>query len=75
MSKVTVGQDLEAPIAAAIIAEAIVKISAASEALLKAGLKQETIVTLIHDRSKVSKNNIRIVLNNLADLRKDWTTR
>ncbi len=72
---VVVKQDEQQPIAAEVIAQSIVKISDATKALLSAGLRYETIVALVHDRSGVAKSTIRIVINNLESLRENWTTR
>jgi len=47
------------------IADAIVAIGAAMKAINASRLKRETLVTLIHDSSKVAKGTIRLVLNNL----------
>ena len=71
--KVVVTQP-EEPIAAEIIATAIVKISEATQALLSAGLKRDAIIILIHARSHVGMRDIELVLNNLATLKENWTT-
>lgn len=63
------------PIPAEIIASAIVKISEATTAMLRAGLKYETIVTLVHDNSKVAKRDIRLVLNNLSELKENFCSK
>lgn len=68
-------QDEQAPVAAEIIAQSIVNISKATQALLNSGLKTETIVTLIHAHSFVGKPAIRTVLATLQDLRTLYTTK
>lgn len=55
------------------LVEAIKKISASAQALAKSGLNRRAIVALVHDRSKVAKKTIEIVLNNLEDLAEHYT--
>jgi hypothetical protein len=74
-TKIEVKQDPEAPIAAEVIAKAIIDIDASAKAILTAGLKYETIVTLIHDHSGLSKRDIRLVLNNLTAMRQTWCSK
>jgi hypothetical protein len=74
-TKVEVKQDSEAPIAAEVIAKAIIGIDTSMKAILNAGLKYETIVTLIHDHSGLSKRDIRLVMNNLAAMRQTWCSK
>jgi len=62
----------EAPIAAEIMAKAITDIAAATKEIMSAGLKYETVVTLIHAHSGVSKKDIRLVLNNLVCFKETW---
>ena len=54
-----------------IMAEAIIKISAAMDKMLNApgGLTREAIVILIHEATKVGKPHIRAVLDALPKLR------
>lgn len=54
------------------LAEAVLKISKAMEQINKGPLKRELIVTLIHDKSRINKNTIEIVLNNLDQLGAIW---
>lgn len=73
---VTVKQkDEENPIPVEIIADAIVKISKAMQALNETRLTRRALVTLIHDSSKVSRRDIEIVLNNLDRLEDTWLKR
>jgi hypothetical protein len=74
-TKIEIKQDPEAPIGAEIIAKAIIDIDASAKAILNAGLKYETIVTLIHDHSGLSKRDIRLVMNNLAAMRQTWCSK
>ena len=74
-TQVVVKQDEEKPIATEIIAKAIVDISAATNKMLAAGLKQETIVILVSSRSGISKKNVNIVINCLSSLREIYCTR
>lgn len=57
-----------------ILAASVIKISEAMDRLLNApeGLKQEAIVLLIHDMTKVGKPDIRLVLKALPQLRGYW---
>ena len=65
----TVKQDEEKPIAAEIMAKAIIDIDMAAKKLFAAGLKREALVALIHWQSGVGKPDIRLVLDNLDYLR------
>jgi len=73
--KVTVKQNDDAPVAAEVLATAIIDISDAMRKVNTSGLKRKAIVALIHDQSKISKRAIEIVLNNLESLRQDWCSR
>lgn len=55
-----------------IIAASILEIAQAMKALNSTRLKRSVIVTLIHDRSKIGKRDIELVLNNLASLEEDY---
>ena len=72
---VSVRQDPQEPIAAEVMAKAIIEISDAMKKLSTSGLKRNAIVVLIHDRSGIGKRDIEVVLNNLEMLRADWCTR
>jgi hypothetical protein len=74
-SSVVVKQAADAPVAAEIIAQAIIDISDAAKRLNNAGLKRRAVVALIHDVSGIAKRDIEIVLNNLESLREQWCTR
>jgi hypothetical protein len=65
----------EPPIAPQIIADAIIQIAENTHKALAAGLSKEAIVTLIHAQGGVGKPDIRIVLDNLNNLRRHWCTR
>lgn len=55
-------------VGAVIIESAIVEIAKGMRAIGNSRLKTETIVTLIHDHTKVSKRDIRIVFDALWEL-------
>lgn len=75
MKTVFVKQDEQAPIAAEIMAKAIIDIAEAMERLDNSGLRRKAVVALIHDTSGIGKRDIEIVLNNLELLRTTWCTR
>lgn len=62
----------ETPVAAEIIATAIVDIAKGMKSLNASRLSRRAIVTLIHDHSKVARRDIQIVLNNLDSLEATW---
>lgn len=74
-STVVVKQDEEKPIAAEVMAKAIIDISRATQAILSAGLKYETIVTLVHANSGVPKRDVRLVINNLSEMQAIWCSK
>lgn len=53
-------------------ADSIKKVDLAMQSIADAGIKQETIVTLIKDKygTRINKDDIRAVLNTLGDLKK-----
>ncbi|CAM9720545.1 unnamed protein product, partial [Phaeothamnion confervicola] len=53
-----------------ILITAIVEVAAAMKKIDRSRLRREALVTLIHDSSKIGKPQIRLVLNNLAELEK-----
>lgn len=57
------------PVAKEILAEAIVKIGQAAEALKASGLNEEAIVILLQAKTKVGKRDIETVLHGLRRLR------
>lgn len=71
-AKITVKQDEEKPVAAEIFAKAIVDISDAMKKLNATRLTRAAVVTLIHDRSRLPKYQIELVLNNLDCLEAHW---
>ena len=72
---VIVKQNEQEPIAAEVIAKAIIDISKATKAILGAGLKYETIVTLVHAHSGVAKRDVRLVINNLSEMQAIWCSK
>lgn len=75
MKRVEINQDADQPVAAEVLASAIVRMDAGVKAALSAGLKKATVVTLVHDQTKIPKRDIAAVLDALTDLRSTWTTR
>lgn len=69
---VKIKQDEEQPVVVEVMAQAVIDLSRAAQKLLNGPLKREAIVALIHDRSKVNKGIINIVLNNLEQLESYW---
>lgn len=62
----------QAPVPAKVLAQEIASIGAAMRRLNQTRLKRETVVALIHDRSRIPKKTIEIVLNNLDQLETHW---
>ncbi len=54
------------------IAQNIENIAKSFKALNASRLKRDTIVALIHDRSKIGKSTINVVLNNLELMEDFW---
>jgi hypothetical protein len=75
MNKITVKQQPDEPVAAEVIARAIIDISDSMKKLSTSGLKRKAVVALIHDHSGIRKGDIEIVLNNLEALRETWCSR
>jgi hypothetical protein len=69
MSKIKVTQPVEKPVAKEILAEAIVKIGAAADALRCSGLNEDAIVVLLAAKTGVGKPDVRTVLSGLRQLR------
>jgi hypothetical protein len=59
----------EPPESKEILAAAITRISESFAKLAESGLNREAIIILIHDRTKISKRDIRIILDSLTRLR------
>lgn len=66
--KVKVEQQEGKEVPIIVLAHSIAALAKGYKALTKTDLKQETLVTLLHDHSKVAKRDIRIILNCLDDL-------
>lgn len=62
----------EQPVAAEIIATAIVEIAAGMKKLNESRLTRRAIVTLISQNSKIGHETINIILNNLDELEVTW---
>lgn len=71
-AKLNVIQNDGEEIAAEVIAQSIVDISHAMKVLNGTRLTRAAIVTLIHEKSKVARKTIEIVLNNLDSLEETW---
>lgn len=56
------------------IAQAIGRISDAGRALQNSGLTRAAVLTLLHDRTKLSKRDIDIVLDEIENLKR-WCLR
>ncbi len=56
------------------LADAIRKVSAAAQALAGSGLNRKAVIALLHDKTKLSKKNIQLVLDNLEELAAYYTT-
>jgi hypothetical protein len=69
---VNVVQNPDKPVAAQVIADAIVEIAKAMKTLNDSRLKRRAIVTLLHDATTVSRTDIGDVLNGLEQLEKEW---
>ena len=72
MSTVKVIQNPDAPVEPEILAEAIVRISTAIQALSKSGLNREAIIVLVKDRTGLPKKTIDLVLNSLEQLKRHY---
>ena len=68
-NKVEVVQDKEDEVPVEIIAKSIRTISSAWEKMKRAGLKERTIILLLHDASKVGKSDIKKILQALSELK------
>ena len=62
----------EEPIPKEVLAEAIVKISAAAVALRESGLNRRGIIILLQAKTHLSRETIVSVLDGLEDLKKDY---
>lgn len=72
--KITVKQDEQNPITREVLAESIVKISEGFDRLSKSGLNQNAIEVLIQNSSGICRRDIRLVLDALRTLAKNYTT-
>lgn len=73
--RVTLAQNEAAPVSREVLAEAIVKLSDAAVALRNGGLNQRAVVVLLADKTKLSKQTVKVVVDAIAQLRLDYTTR
>lgn len=68
-------QDGDEPVPAEILQKHIVAVSTQFQKALAAGLKSETIVILLHEKTKVSKPAIRDILYWAPRLADEFTTK
>jgi siroheme synthase len=62
----------EDPFTSEMMEKAIVELATAARQLMMSRLKQETIVVLLHDQTKISKRTIRTILENLQTLEETY---
>jgi hypothetical protein len=62
----------EPEVPAEVLAQAIAEVAEGFRKAMQSRLKYDTIVTLIHAKSKVGRRDIELVLNNLARLEELW---
>ncbi|MCI0620297.1 MAG: hypothetical protein L0387_01245 [Acidobacteria bacterium] len=75
-TRIRIVEDPEQPAEREVLADAIVKLSKAAEALnQRSGLNQRAIVVLLHDHSRVPKRDIEAVLRAMQQLERDYCRR
>ena len=74
MKNIKVVKNSEKPESTEILAEAIVRIGSAMQALEKSGLNERAIIVLIQAETKLSQRDIKLVLDSLRKL-KSWYCR
>lgn len=67
-------KNAEKPESREVLAESIIRISTSLEALRQSGLNERAIIALVHDECKLSKGDIKTVIESLAKL-KGWYCR
>lgn len=72
-TKLKIEQDPDAPVERAVLAKAILDISAAVTALKKSGLNRKAIVVLAAHASKQPQYIVANVLDALEQLKRDYT--
>lgn len=70
MKRIRVKHDEKNPTSKEVLAESIVKIGEAMDALKKSGLNEKAIIVLLNHKTKVSQSDIRAVLDGMRQLRK-----
>ena len=70
--KINIVQDPEKPVERNILALAIKDIATAMKRLVQTGVTREAVVVLVKDRTGLSKRDIEIVLNGIAQLERDF---
>lgn len=70
--KIIVKRNEQEPEPVEVMAQAIIQIAAAMDKISKTRLTRRAIVVLIQANSGLNQGTINIVLDNLADLEKNW---
>lgn len=60
--------DPENEVSPEVLASSILKISDAMEQLHKSGLNEEAVIVLLHDKTKVAKKTIKLVMHSIRQL-------
>ncbi len=75
-TRIRIVEDPEQPVEREVLADAIVKLSKAAQALnQRSGLNHRAIVVLLHDHSRVPKRDIEAVLRAMQQLERDYCRR
>lgn len=67
--RVTQGEE---PVEKEVLAEAIVRIGAAAQALRQSGLNRRGVIVLLQAKTHLSRETITTVLDGLEDLKRDY---
>ncbi len=73
--KIEIVQDEEEHVPVKLLATKIVELAKGMKQMLSSGLKEDTIVILLHEETKVGRPDIRRVLRALPELAERWTTK
>lgn len=69
MPRINIKKDPEQPESKEVLAEAIIRIGEAMDALKKSGLNEQAIVVLLHHETKIPMRDIRVVFAGMRQLR------
>lgn len=72
--KIKVIKNSEKPEPIEVLAEAIVRIGESFDKLKGSGLNETAVIVLVHDATKISKRDIKLVLDSMRKLR-SWYCR